>query len=214
MWVRFLECAGAWLVVDSAETMFHNFLVSAMPEYSKALVSRGVMRQYTSNAPSFVNALACTMVSLWDIYRGAWSNPLFPVVYFAYDALRGIDRNMRIHHLVGGVLLVMSGYLPSEVSATAGPWLLLSELSTCFLCIACVIKGHNKRPRINVTPFERTVLAKARAAFILSFGLTRMLLQPLVLLFLMNAGSLAAPPVMVLQAFNSYWFYLLLKKYT
>lgn len=204
------QFAGAWLVYDTAEHTLNNFIVGVMPNYSRQLHERGLLRTYTSAAPSLINSVACTAWSLISIALGEYTIPYFSFAYFAYDTARGCTREMMIHHGIAAFLISISTH--DESTSTVAPHVLLTECSTIFLNMLVILCGPTKSSqRLNLTASEMRTKSALKTLFASSFILTRMGVLPFAMHWIWNKNKYTFAALLPLQLLNVYWFLKLVK---
>lgn len=188
-------------VLAACKTCFERMLKDSLPVYHINLKRAGLLEEYVMNAPALCNALWSTIFAVYCIIRGTWSTPYMPFVYFAMDGFYTNSWTMRFHHLIGIVLLSMGNGHPF-----LAPFVLFTECSTIYLCCKCMIKGHHKMPRKNLSPQEKSDIDWLSWQFRVVFVLSRLVILPCA----MSLSNLDGAPRAVLcslLAINYYWFF-------
>jgi hypothetical protein len=164
-----------FMFLNISEHMFKNFVEKAMPIYTNYLRDRGLFRFYTSNLPAFINASWCTIYGVYGFIFKTWDLPTLAVAYFVYDLIRGCRKQMVLHHIAGIVLLLISKAEHYKVA----PVILMSEVSTIFLCLSSVLSGPVECRR-TLLQEEKVKLRNFKIAFITTFFIFRIILAPIV----------------------------------
>lgn len=161
-------------LVHAVRVRYESILRFRLPNYHNSLRVNGLLTEYTVNAPAFFNAVASSGYAVYSLVTGTWNPPLFTLAYFFYDALVTPNYALFLHHAVGIALLSLSCSAPAPLAALV----LMTEVSTIFLCVRQMIKGHPKLPRTRLNQFEVRDIAQQTKLLRISYVYFRLIQLP------------------------------------
>lgn len=195
-------------VLHVSEQVFHNFIQNSMPIYCNYLYESRSLRFYTSNIPALINSSWCSVYGLYCWFFQVWDKPILPIAYFIHDIFSGCKSEMVFHHIAGTVLIMISTPEHNKIA----PVILLTEVSTIFLCLSSILNGPPSCRR-TLIQIEKIKLRNFKICFIGTFFIFRLILFPLQ--YFKNFNELKMTENILLAALtlqNITWFFKIINK--